>query len=237
MQKIDVDNLIFEVTRKCNMKCEHCLRGNAQNKDITEEIINKVLDQVRYIGSITFTGGEPTLNVKSIKYIIDGIMKRNIGLDSFYIVLNGMIYSKELIDSLTDLHFYSESFMYGGEDMSALCLSLNDGYHDVHVPIENINMYKFYKLYREDKEGEITSIINEGNAYKNGIGTRSDVLNTMYYTIDDNDMRIEDILYINVDGDIIPSCDSSYNMQDYISLGNIFDNDISEIIIECGEEQ
>lgn len=33
--KAYVSSLIIEITRRCNMACEHCLRGNAQNLDIT----------------------------------------------------------------------------------------------------------------------------------------------------------------------------------------------------------
>ena len=36
----------FELTRRCNMKCEFCAKGEAQNKDTTETIINKTLDEL-----------------------------------------------------------------------------------------------------------------------------------------------------------------------------------------------
>ena len=33
--EIYVESLVIEVTRRCNMRCEHCLRGDAQNLDIS----------------------------------------------------------------------------------------------------------------------------------------------------------------------------------------------------------
>lgn len=29
-----LESLVVEITRRCNMKCPHCLRGNAQRVDI-----------------------------------------------------------------------------------------------------------------------------------------------------------------------------------------------------------
>ena len=38
-----IDNLYFEVTRRCNMKCGHCLRGCAQKVDLTIDIVDRFL--------------------------------------------------------------------------------------------------------------------------------------------------------------------------------------------------
>jgi len=60
---MNIDNLIIEITRKCNFTCDHCLRGEAQNKDIDHKVIDALLDNnIEYISNITFTGGEPSLN-------------------------------------------------------------------------------------------------------------------------------------------------------------------------------
>lgn len=52
---IEAADFAIEVTRRCNMCCDHCLRGMAQNLDII------VLPD-----HVFFTGGEPFLNVKAI---------------------------------------------------------------------------------------------------------------------------------------------------------------------------
>ena len=36
-KKIGFASGIVEVTRKCNLKCEHCMRGEAQNVTLTKE--------------------------------------------------------------------------------------------------------------------------------------------------------------------------------------------------------
>lgn len=42
MGKLKVCNLSLEVTRRCNMNCEHCLRGDAQNMDADLALIPKI---------------------------------------------------------------------------------------------------------------------------------------------------------------------------------------------------
>ena len=42
--KFDIQSLTLEVTRRCNLACEHCMRGDAQNVDMTYEMVDKILD-------------------------------------------------------------------------------------------------------------------------------------------------------------------------------------------------
>lgn len=70
--EIFVENLCLEVTRRCNMGCAHCLRGNAEDLDMSHETIEQVLGQVDVIGQVTFTGGEPSLNVDAIGTFLHG---------------------------------------------------------------------------------------------------------------------------------------------------------------------
>lgn len=56
---IEVNNLILEVTRRCNMHCAHCLRGNAQSIDMPPNLIKNVLKTIDGALSVTFTGGSP----------------------------------------------------------------------------------------------------------------------------------------------------------------------------------
>ena len=67
---MQVYSLILEVTRRCNMCCAHCLRGEAENIDMQKETIDKVLDLVDKIECVTFSGGEPSLNLPLIQYFL-----------------------------------------------------------------------------------------------------------------------------------------------------------------------
>ena len=76
--KLNLDYLTLEVTRRYNMGCAHCLRGEAENLDMTKEIVDKALEDVEFISSLTLSGGEPTLNTELIRYILDVCMKKEI---------------------------------------------------------------------------------------------------------------------------------------------------------------
>ncbi|MDD3141183.1 MAG: 4Fe-4S cluster-binding domain-containing protein [Lachnospiraceae bacterium] len=101
-----INSLIIEVTRKCNAKCEHCLRGPAQNCDIDTKYIDKLLDDVTGIRSITFSGGEPSLNIKAIRHTYNEIVKRNIQVNDIFVVTNAKKYSLGLVRIMNDWFKY-----------------------------------------------------------------------------------------------------------------------------------
>lgn len=97
---LNYDTLFFEITRKCNLKCKHCFRGDAQNVSMNKEIIDKTLDQVGYCYHFVMTGGEPFLEPEIINYLIDGIIKRKLRFLGFSVVVNGTILDERAIQSI-----------------------------------------------------------------------------------------------------------------------------------------
>lgn len=69
--RVSCDTLILEVTRRCNMYCDHCLRGNAMSMDMDDALVDKIVDAVDGIGTVVFSGGEPTLNLAAIRHFFD----------------------------------------------------------------------------------------------------------------------------------------------------------------------
>lgn len=53
-EKHDGTNLVLEVTRRCNIRCGHCLRGDVLNLDMPNELIERLLSMTDTIGSVTF---------------------------------------------------------------------------------------------------------------------------------------------------------------------------------------
>lgn len=70
MKKFYIKNMSIEITRRCNMSCAHCMRGDMQNVDLSHQDIRNVLKYVKDIHSLTLTGGEPSLNPEAIRYIL-----------------------------------------------------------------------------------------------------------------------------------------------------------------------
>ena len=75
---ITISNLVIEVTRKCNMFCDHCLRGDLQNIDLKKEYVDSLLNQVDQINNVTFSGGEPSLNIPIIEYFLEQCKEKNL---------------------------------------------------------------------------------------------------------------------------------------------------------------
>lgn len=111
-------NLVVEITRKCNMKCDHCLRGPAQRVNLSREHIGAMLQDVSSINMLTITGGEPSLNAEGINYLVDVLIWRSIYVGSFYIVTNGTRSSagKAFLDAVARLYNWSNDG--GSLDMS-----------------------------------------------------------------------------------------------------------------------
>ena len=81
-----INDVVIEMTRRCNMTCDHCLRGPMQKKDQTKENIDKFFSHVDGIGSITFTGGEPSLVPDLIEYARQSAERNGVEIGNFYIV-------------------------------------------------------------------------------------------------------------------------------------------------------
>jgi uncharacterized beta-barrel protein YwiB (DUF1934 family) len=255
--KIEIECLVFELTRKCNMKCQHCLRGKAENKNISKEILNNFLSQVSFIGSITFGGGEPTLNLQGMRDIIESILINNVEVGNFYIVTNGKVFHKELIEIC---NFLYEEICWDNE-LSGLCVS-DDIYHQkFHTSIssfshnkdryyfeceEDVNYFDFETYARPyaklDKERDFlkypNSILKMGNAEQNNLGKRELQIYLPYkeeIVTPDNVKFLkvrESELYLTYDGRIVVNCDLSYDLidSDKYTIGNICIESLEEIL-------
>lgn len=47
MGKIYIQNLQLLITKSCNLNCVHCMRGKQEQLSISDEIIEKTLQQVK----------------------------------------------------------------------------------------------------------------------------------------------------------------------------------------------
>ena len=93
-----LQGLCFELTRRCNMNCEFCSKGAAQNTDITTEIIDKALDEFEQfdIYHIRVNGGESLLNKQGLLYLIDEIIRRDFKICQFLVFTNGTVQDQDI---------------------------------------------------------------------------------------------------------------------------------------------
>lgn len=212
----NISSLILEVTRRCNMKCEHCLRGCAENEDMKFEVLEALEENVNYIGSATFSGGEPTLNPEIIIEYTN--LFKEITSD-FFMATNGTIYSEQIMSALVELYAHSDE-----QDLCCLAVS-RDQFRDP-VNREILNRYKAFSFFNDEyKSQPIQYIIDSGLAKENNIGNRE----SHYQSLKIDDDTIE-MLYINVFGDVLTDCETSYDNQQSLSIGNILEESLEKII-------
>ena len=89
--KFYFEQLTFEITRKCNLKCAHCLRGKMQPISMPLEVIDKVLESCSGIRSIFLTGGEPFLEPDIIEHLVDKVISMNFDTEEISVITNGTI--------------------------------------------------------------------------------------------------------------------------------------------------
>lgn len=218
-----LDQLIIEVTRRCNMSCAHCMRGDAQNKDISTAVIDRVLDGVQGhgISTVTFTGGEPTLNVPAIQYFVDQVKIRSVGVGSFFVVTNGKVESLPLIHTLIDLYAYCDE-----PEMSGLIIS-SDDYHEC---IKTPRLYKALKFFSPEGHGpsDDRAIIREGRGRR--FGKRPYRPESWEFEILDHYVSVKSNLHVAVNGNVMCGCDFSFARVDRERVGNVLRESLKDII-------
>ena len=98
----------IELTRRCNEKCEHCLRGNAIDSDLSKEVIDALFDNndIRLIENLYLSGGEPTMNSKAFSYLVDKIIEKKVVVGTYRVIINGTYYEEEFGNAIRKLHEY-----------------------------------------------------------------------------------------------------------------------------------
>lgn len=263
---IRIDQLVIEITRECNAACKHCLRGKQEKVKIKKNDIKTLLSQVEGVRSITFSGGEPTLNIKAIRDTLNIVKELKVPVDSIYVVTNGIKYSKGLVRVMNDwLQYCIESTMGDSIDRKEISSFItryrleSELYGDAYVPnwfetyrsesyfglavsidrfhpTSNREAYRLYSTlpyYAKDKEHNLNEkdryLINEGNAKKNGIGTRD--LKKSDFSLDfyEDDCLVE-LLYLNALGFVLPECNLSYRSQKQWKPCSIAEFSLQEIL-------
>jgi hypothetical protein len=208
MEKIEVGDLVIECTRRCNASCAHCLRGNAQKRDMDIEHVIGLFSQIKSINYLTLSGGEPSLVPNKIFEILEIAKKFDVAIDNFHMFTNGLNVSKEFLHSVLDFYLYCNDNKCSGVELS------QDQYHP-KVPnrnLEELSSLSFFR-YSDDDDNYLRThhLLNEGRAKKLG-AWKNTIVATPY--ISKQHGGIVGLIYLNCKGKIVKSCDLSYRSQD-----------------------
>lgn len=103
MKKLDVSYMYLELTRRCTLQCAHCLRGDRQNIDMSEEILGNALKDVVHIHELDLGGGEPLLVPEKIESLINKIKRYGIRVDKISFTTNGTVLTPRVVELIKEL--------------------------------------------------------------------------------------------------------------------------------------
>lgn len=230
-------NILIEVTRQCNLKCDHCLRGEPENKTIKKRHVELLFSQLKEIHLLTLTGGEPALCPSKIEMILSVAKKYEVDIQNFYIATNGTITSDSFILSLIKLWLYCSENEISGVDIS------NDNFHNMDLIERNLKKFQtlsFVKYkYFPRQNGFYYDTCPEPNKFPDYIykmENEPDRILAQGRGVDWGDQKVTTTtwdnfleepddaeFYLNCNGDIILGCDWSYEEQEEHKLCHVQD--------------
>lgn len=221
----------------------HCLRGDAEEADMQKETLLSIFSGLAEIGTLTFTGGEPTLAVERVEDALAFAKAENIQVRQVYVVTNGKLVTDRFLRAMTDWNAYclERALPFSGEirgDQLSWCTKLTkmedllgayvapsaDRFHEP-IPVGNLAKLcslphlVMDKMAAEEKDD---GLLAQGRAADCGMGR---ILREWEWDERAKRLSIEDNLvderYISVTGDVLKRCNYSYESQKDFALEHI----------------
>ena len=195
----------FEVTKRCNLQCPFCMRGEARNEDLSVKRIQEELDRIvkgMGINNMVLTGGEPSLVPLVISMIIKELKSRKICLGNVSLVSNGKVWTEEFKNVCIEIGEYAQRGM-------TIWVSRGDGYRGIEMP-------KVFSPVVQLREKLEPRNFNKGRARINGLG-----LVRYYFTTIEKEMIGDYWNIVCQEGNRL-TCDYEYTeeVDDVVFLGN-----------------
>lgn len=200
------------------MSCPHCLRGQAENKNIDINLFRKFieLNGIDSISCLSITGGEPMLNPSAIVRIAHVIHEQEIDLFGFFLATNGTVFHNKVIESLAMFRH-----MVDEDEMFILTVS-KDNFHDEYLP-----QHPIWKLINHTvRTVDPHHVIAEGRGRK--INPEGRLVHNEPWRWEDGDIQ-EGNVYINALGMVCKECDFSYESQRLKNIGHCLDRKLIEM--------
>jgi len=227
---ISLEYLAFEVTRRCNELCKMCMRGDPEDVDMSEAIVDQVLlnNDIQDIETIMFSGGEPTVNENLICYIIDLIMKNNILVRRLSMVTNAKKFPRQTLEAFDDYQKYcihrnircNIAINFSVDVFHENCSDTIREYKEKYPQFG----YQFKGLEFVWKTGRAE--YGEAFEYK---------IHPMYAQIVMGYLWIMNTLYVTAKGNYETLGDGMYSDMDQIHMGSVFDYSILDLLAQFGE--
>ena len=180
---IQTPQILFEVTDRCNLKCTYCTQGEmyeeSDNKVGKNINIHSAIKLLKYIFNlipynkknklgIGFYGGEPLLNIKFIKQIVEIVPQLNVEkqIDITYLMTTNATLIHKHIDFLVENKFRLLISLDGNEENHSYRVFGNNNKNSHRTVIKNIDKIK--REYPEYFESNINfnAVLHNRNSVK-----------------------------------------------------------------------
>ena len=255
MKKLELDSLSLELTRRCNMRCAHCLRGKAQNKDVSPAVIESVFAGISAISTLTFSGGEPSLAYRLMAVALNAAKRYGVRVSQVHIVTNAKKVTEQFLSVCREWHMYCLSCnmrmspemdyreiyrfqrMLSPDECIGTYIAISmDRFHEP-VRCSNILALNTLPNVTIDKYNDGTDddwVLQEGRALTNVPGGR-DIRKERPWMFEEGAKVLDaeetegciyvDELYVNAEGGILKYCDYSYRDQQDWTIGCVMPAD------------
>lgn len=169
--------------------------------------IRNVLKHIEYIGHLCITGGDPSMDVKAMRYILKQVKRFEIEVYEFYIVTNGSenSFSDEFITICSGLYEYQNN--KDMKEYSHMLEMSDDRFHDNSLHRKVIRKLKRYPFFGLRGQAENIFLFKEGRSLSGNENTVREL-----YVSEGNYLKGD--VYLNAKGMILSNGDMSYQRQE-----------------------
>ena len=104
MGGVKLRELSLEGTQRCNIACEHCYKGTAQEVDLDPKVLTAAFEYFKDIEKIYLKGGESTMVAEPLRQINKALGEHKTKLYTFGFVTNLTFLNEEFFDILEDIN-------------------------------------------------------------------------------------------------------------------------------------
>jgi hypothetical protein len=238
--KLRFQNLVPIFTQKCTLDCGHCMGGKGCNIDMSDAVIDAILDQTYHIEYLGLSGGEITIKsaIKQVEKFLAGIKERHILVNELEATINATIYSEDLLRLLCDMNDYIKKTSKTHNEINCSLYISIDEFHNYSIDNKNLraeftkNLNKYCKSIFYNGERIITGkVIREGNA-ENLPKEETVPLKPIYKYFNEEESKIGELVCINATGTITEPNASYKHMEELYNYGNVLNDSISEAYVK-----
>ena len=237
-RNVSIENYEISATEKCNLKCAHCMRGEARNNTISQNTLNNAINYFNHIENLTISGGEVFLDEEIPSKILNALNTNVNKIDRLMIFTNATKLNNETFNLIKEIKEVCNK-----NEMEFLIVVSADKYHVDAITKAGLNKLLIKRNIEKLKEilgndfVKLSAacdyeIINEGNAknIKNSLKTKiQNFKYPVYFSKRSNYCYLSTPLAVNCKGNLVkPNC--SYENNDLNNFGNVNSSSISEVL-------